>query len=112
MENAVLMRMMRLIAALAVASPLVAAGDAEQMVHQRGRKFSLEAVTLALGEQVLFLNDDTVPHNIMSASRHNEFDLGSQMPGTATPVSFNVAGDVIVACAIHPRMHMTIHVAE
>jgi plastocyanin len=107
-----LMPMIRLFAVPAAVSPLVAAGPAEQVVHQGGRMFSVESVTLAIGEPVVFLNDDTVPHNIMSVSTDNTFDLGSQKPGTATPVSFNVAGDVMVVCAIHPRMHMTIHVAD
>jgi len=53
-----------------------------------------------------------VPHNIMSASPDNAFDLGSQMPGSATPVSFDIAGVVVVICAIHPRMRMTIVVTN
>jgi len=59
-----------------------------------------------------FLNDDTVPHNIMSASKGNEFNLGSQAPGSSTDVSFNEVGDVLVICAIHPRMKMTVKVVD
>jgi plastocyanin len=87
-------------------------GAADRMVHQKGRVFSTESLTVAAGEIVVFLNDDTVAHNIMSATLGNEFDLGSQHPGTATPVSFDKAGDVAVLCAIHPRMHMTITVKD
>jgi plastocyanin len=85
-----------------------AGGD--RVVHQKGRQFSVENMTVAQGEQVVFLNDDTVPHNIMSTTPDNAFDLGSQMPGSATPVSFDKAGDVAVLCAIHPRMHLVITV--
>jgi plastocyanin len=88
------------------------AGTADRTVHQKGRKFSVAEVTVARGEQVVFLNDDTVPHNIMSTSAENGFDLGAQRSGTAIPVSFTTAGTVVVICAIHPRMQMTIKVTD
>lgn len=102
----------RAIFAAAAALMVTAAGSAENIVHQKSRVFSKDTITLARGEEVVFLNDDTVPHNIMSTTTENSFDLGSQMPGTATPVSFDVAGIVVVVCAIHPRMQMTIRVSE
>jgi plastocyanin len=88
------------------------AGASDNVVRQKGRAFSVATLTVARGEPVVFLNDDTVPHNIMSASPDNAFDLGSQMPGSATPVSFDIAGVVVVICAIHPRMRMTIVVTN
>ena len=48
----------------------------------------------------------------MSASKGNEFNLGSQAPGTSTDVTFKEAGDVQVICAIHPRMKMTVKVTD
>jgi plastocyanin len=98
------------IALLALLS--MAAGIGEHIVGQKSRTFSMQALTVARGERVVFLNDDTVPHNIMSVTPENAFDLGSQAPGTATPVSFDRAGIVAVICAIHPRMHMTITVTN
>jgi plastocyanin len=98
------------IAVLAGLSPAAGAGDS--IVHQKGRVFSVAALTVARGEPVVFLNDDTGPHNIMSTTANNAFDLGSQMPGSSTPVSFDVAGVVVVICAIHPRMRMTITVTD
>jgi plastocyanin len=53
-----------------------------------------------------------VPHNIISTSTGNEFNLGSQPPGAATDVTFKQAGDVQVICAIHPRMKMTVKVTD
>ena len=88
------------------------AGAADRMVHQKGRLFSVENLLIARGEPVVFVNDDTVPHNVMSMTPDNAFDLGSQLPGRATPVSFDKAGDVVVLCAIHPRMHLTITVKD
>jgi plastocyanin len=98
------------LAALAI---LCVAGSAdEHVVHQKGRAFSPDVMTVTRGEAVMFRNDDTVPHNVMSTTTGNTFDLGSQAPGTETPVTFDRAGTVDVICAIHPRMHMTLRITE
>jgi plastocyanin len=88
------------------------AATAAQVIHQQGRLFSSDSVTLKKGQAITFQNDDTVPHNIMSTSAGNDFNLGSQAPGTAIDVTFNVAGDAQVICAIHPRMKMMVHVTD
>ena len=85
---------------------------ANQMVHQQGRVFSAESLAIKKGETITFLNDDTVSHNIISTSKGNEFNLGSQSPGTSTDVTFKEAGDVLVLCAIHPRMKLMVKVSE
>ena len=74
--------------------------------------FSSESVSIKKGATLTFLNDDSVPHNIISTSKGNEFDLGSQPPGASTDVTFKEAGDVQVICAIHPRMKMVVKVTE
>jgi plastocyanin len=81
-------------------------------ITQKGRAFSSEDVAIKKGNALTFLNDDSVPHNIMSASKGNEFNLGSQAPGTATDVTFKESGEVLVICAIHPRMKMMVKVSE
>ena len=83
-----------------------------QMIHQQGRVFGPDSVTIKKGDALTFLNDDTIPHNIMSASKGNEFNLGSQGPGMQTDVTFKEAGDVQVICAIHPRMKMMVKVTD
>jgi plastocyanin len=45
-------------------------------------------------------------------SKGNEFNLGSQSPGSSTDVVFKEVGDVTVICAIHPRMKMTVKVVD
>jgi len=85
---------------------------ANQEIHQKGRVFSAENVTIKKGESLTFVNDDTIPHNILSTSKGNEFNLGSQAPGAATDVTFKEAGDVQVLCAIHPRMKMMVKVTD
>ena len=94
------------------ASALTVAIAAEQTIHQKGRVFSADTVAVKKGDKVVFLNDDTVPHNIMSTSKGNEFNLGSVAPGTSIPVAFDNSGTVAVICAIHPRMKMTVTVSD
>ena len=90
----------------------VGALAANLTISQKGRAFSSETVTLKKGGTLTFMNDDSIPHNIMSTSGGNEFNLGSQPPGASTDVTFKEAGDVLVICAIHPRMKMTVKVSE
>jgi plastocyanin len=106
------MRTSQLLLAAAIVLPTAAAVPADPIVGQKGRVFSELQITVARGEPIVFLNNDTVPHNVMSTTPGNSFDLGAQGPGTATPVSFDVAGVVAVICAIHPRMHMTVTVTN
>ncbi|MGJ4926562.1 plastocyanin/azurin family copper-binding protein [Bradyrhizobium sp. HKCCYLS2038] len=99
--------------ALAVVAGLsTGALAATEVIHQQGRVFSSESVTVKKGDALTFLNDDTIPHNIMSASKGNEFNLGSQAPGASTDVTFKESGDVAVICAIHPRMKMMVKVVD
>lgn len=81
-------------------------------IGQKGRLFSPDSVTIKKGETLTFVNDDTVPHNIYSASKGNEFNLGSQPPGASTNVTFSEVGETQVMCAIHPRMKMTLKVTN
>ena len=85
---------------------------ANQMVHQQGRVFSSESVSIKKGEALTFVNDDSIPHNILSASKGNEFNLGSQRPGASTDVTFTAAGEAQVFCAIHPRMKLTVRISD
>ena len=103
---------------LAIFTFVIAAGcsagalAANQIVRQQGRVFSSESVTIKKGDMLTFANDDSVPHNVFSTSKGNEFNLGSQAPGTSTDVTFKESGDVQVICAIHPRMKMTVKVSD
>ncbi|KRQ96526.1 hypothetical protein CQ12_08620 [Bradyrhizobium jicamae] len=85
---------------------------ANQMVYQKGRVFSSENVSIKKGDALTFVNDDSIPHNLMSATKGSEFNLGSQAPGTSTDVTFKEAGDIQVICAIHPRMKMMVKVTD
>ena len=107
-----IMRMRSLLSLAIVGGLSTGAFAATQVIHQQGRVFSSESLTVKKGEALTFLNDDSVPHNIMSASKGNEFNLGSQAPGSSTDVTFKETGDVAVICAIHPRMKMAVKVVD
>jgi plastocyanin len=66
-------------------------------ITQKGRVFSSETVTIKKGEALTFANDDSVPHNIISTSKGNEF---------------NEPGEALVICAIHPRMKLTVKITD
>src|SRR4029078_11444967 len=104
------MRNLALFTLVILAGLTAGALAANQIIHQQGRAFSSESITVKKGETVTFVNDDTIPHNIISTSAGNEFNVGSQAPGTSTDVTFKEAGDVQVICAIHPRMKMMVKV--
>jgi plastocyanin len=106
------MRTSKLLALVIISGLCTGAFAATEVIHQQGRAFSVEGMTVKKGEAVTFLNDDSVPHNIMSTSTGNEFNLGSQAPGSSVDVTFKEAGDVMVICAIHPRMKMTVKVVD
>jgi plastocyanin len=106
------MKPMTLALVLAFATGSAVAFAAERSIMQKGRAFSESAVTIKKGETLIFVNDDNIVHNILSASPGNEFNLGSQGPGVSTPVTLNKTGDVAVLCAIHPRMKLTVTVTD
>jgi plastocyanin len=90
----------------------VGALAANLTITQKGRLFSSESVTIKKGDALTFVNDDTVPHNIVSTSKGNEFNMGSQPPGASTDVTFKEPGDAQIVCAIHPRMKMTVKITD
>ena len=106
------MRMLTSLTVVVLVGLSVGALAANLTITQKGRIFSSESVTIKKGESLTFANDDTVPHNIISTSKGNEFNLGSQPPGAATDVTFKEAGEAQVICAIHPRMKMTVKITD
>ena|SRR5215813_12878583 len=85
---------------------------AERSIGQRNKVFSESTITIKKGDVVVFMNDDTVTHNVMSTDSGSEFNIGSQAPGVSTPVTFDKAGEFTIVCAIHPRMKLMVNVNE
>lgn len=100
-----------LLATLLVCGPLLSPASArEVIVTQKGQQFTPRTLTLKVGDEILFVNDDIGTHNVFSESPANSFDLKAQRPGTRTKVAFPTAGRVDVRCAIHPSMRLAVEI--
>ena len=96
------------IAGLAVTTVWLQA--ASHPVTQKGKVFAPGKVTVKVGDIVTFKNDDEVTHNAFSTSKGNEFNAKAQTPGSTTDIAFKAKGTVIVKCAFHPTMSLTVTV--
>ncbi len=85
---------------------------AEYSVEQKNKAFSVKELTIHVGDTVNFPNADPFFHNVFSLSDVKSFDLGSYKKGTTRSIVFDKPGKVEVECAIHPKMHMVIHVEK
>jgi plastocyanin len=79
-------------------------------VAQRGRNFSVAAITIAAGDSVQFANEDEFLHQIYVDSPDLAFDSSEQRPGETIEVRFPSAGTFPVRCHIHPKMLLTVRV--
>ena len=80
---------------------------ADFTVCQKDRAFSVRQLTVKVGDQVTFVNDDAVSHNVVSEAKGLEFDF-VQRPGRSDTVRLAQPGVVEVSCAIHPAMKLRI----
>jgi plastocyanin len=103
-------KLLAIAAALAATSHAAAAADLA--VSQKDKTFAPGTLAAKVGDTVIFSNDDSVAHNVMSASGAQRFNLGSSKPGTTASVTLEHSGKVEVRCAIHPKMKLEIDVAE
>lgn len=83
---------------------------ADVTVVQRDRTYMPAEITVERGDRVVFRNDDTIAHNVISKTPGQEFDLKLQRPGEDKAIRFDKPGTVAVTCDIHPRMEMTVTV--
>jgi plastocyanin len=97
---------------LAFIGGLATAYAAERKITQKGKVFSESEVTIKKGDVIVFVNDDSVHHNVLSTSVGNIFNSGAVAPGGSTPVTFNAAGEVSVICAIHPSMKLKVTITN
>lgn len=81
-------------------------------VGQKDKQFTVQKMTVKVGDEVKFTNQDPFFHNVFSLSEVKTFDLGSYPQGEFKTVVFDKPGKVDVECAIHPNMHMVIDVVE
>jgi plastocyanin len=80
-------------------------------ISQKGREFHPGEITIKRGDTLKIVNDDAdLLHHAYIDSPTFSFDSGDQTPGTVTPITFTVAGNFNVLCAIHPKMLLVVHV--
>ena len=94
------------LASVAAMALLTGSGTAKDpfIMEQRDIAFAPRTVTIKVGDQVTFRNEDPFGHNVYSPSLNGIFDIGLQEPGTETPVTFTQPGEFIIQCRIHPKM--------
>jgi plastocyanin len=93
------------------AGTLVGSAASQYLVSQKGREFRPGDLTIKRGETITIVNDDAdLRHHAYVDSDKFKFDSGDQEPGSRTDVTFPVAGNFDVLCAIHPKMKLTVHV--
>ena len=115
--KAELRRARRSIAVAFMAGALTALGTAmvaavpDYNISQKGREFHPGEITIKRGEALKIVNDDAdLLHHAYIDSPTFSFDSGDQTPGTVTAITFTVAGNFNVLCAIHPKMLLVVHV--
>jgi len=101
------------VSTLLLATPFAMA--AEHIVGQKDKAFvtggsPVEALDIAVGDTIKFVNQDPYFHNIFSLSDLSTFDLGSFPEGDSRTVTFDEAGSLEIECAIHPEMYMEVTV--
>ena len=85
---------------------------AQHIVGQKDKVFSVSALTVKVGDVVVFKNDDDITHNVFSVTKGLEFNTKAQAPGTAYEIAMKTEGTVDVTCAFHPKMKLTITVKK
>ena len=112
-----LWRMRYALAAVVTAGALIGLGTVVGLtlpqfsVSQKGREFHPSEITIKRGATIQIVNDDgDLLHHAYIDSPKFSFDSGDQEPGSRTDITFPVAGDFNVLCAIHPKMRLVVHV--
>jgi plastocyanin len=92
--------------------PPAKAAAGRATIDQRGRRFIPRVLAVAPGTTVEFPNNDTVHHNVRSASAAERFDLGLYAPGETRSTVFARPGVVEIRCSAHPEMEAYVMVSD
>jgi plastocyanin len=84
----------------------------EHSIVQKDKAFSTAEMTVKVGDSIKFTNEDSIVHNVFSATPGLEFDLRTQQPGGSSVVPFAKEGVCEVRCAIHPKMKLKVTVQK
>jgi plastocyanin len=64
-------------------------------------KFAPATVTIAVGDSVVWTNNDNVDHRVIADD--GSFDSGKLKPGESYSKTFSKAGTISFSCSLHPR---------
>lgn len=90
----------------------MAAGK-EHVVTQKDKQFSVASLDIKVGDSVKFVNADNTTHQIMykvGDEKKSTMQKSGDPEATAVVQSFGKAENVVVRCAIHPKMKLEINV--
>ena len=80
-------------------------------ISQKGREYHPREISIKRGETLQIINDDAdLLHHSYIDSPKFSFDSEDQQPGSKTDITFPVAGNFDVLCAIHPKMRLVVDV--
>jgi plastocyanin len=85
------------------AAPAIAAG--KHTVRIEGMQFAPATLTVKRGEQVVWVNQDLVPH---TATAPKAFDSRSIAPGASWKMTAKKPGRYEYVCSFHPTMKATL----
>ncbi len=77
---------------------------ATHIVEIRGMEFHPAVLTLAVGDTVIWINHDIVPHTA-TARGHAKWDTGQLLQGQTGRYIARSRGTARYACTLHPTMH-------
>ena len=89
--------------------PALALAEDGPTVVQKDKQFSVASLRVPRGGAVLFVNQDSVRHNIALRLPNGEDQTGIvQAPGETSRVVFDRQGLFQVHCLIHPQMRLAV----
>ena len=101
-----------LLLAIALVTATAVIRAERHVITQKAKTFNVTALTVKVGDEVVFENNDDITHNIFTNSDGNAFNLRTQAPGTASSHVFEKEGVAEIRCAFHPRMRLTVTIRK
>ncbi|MEE3626366.1 cupredoxin domain-containing protein [Nitrospirillum sp. BR 11752] len=80
------------------------------VVTQKNHAFVPSKIEIATGDTILFRNEDTVPHQVVSHTPIFQFDLDLERPGEERSQVFTQPGMIVVGCDLHSNMEVIVTV--
>lgn len=100
------------IALLGAWSVLGTAAAAEYVVDQKDLSFSQAEISIRPGDTIKFTNNDRTAHHVWTKDNGVNFSSRTLRAGESYSMKFDKPGTYTVKCHIHPKMKLTITVAN